>query len=189
MIRTSVYVGVSVDGYIARLDGQVDFLDSAEPIDDDMGYGEFMASIDILVMGRNTYDWVVTMIATNEDVDWPYGETPVMVLTHRALDVPPDLVDVVESTGLAPRELLAELRSRGFQHAYVDGGQTVQGFLRAGLIDELIITQVPILIGQGIPLFGEIPDDVKLHHVDTTVFDNGCIQTHYRVLPSPTLQP
>ena len=113
MVRTSVYVGVSVDGYIARLDGQVDFLDSAEPIDDDMGYREFMASIDILVMGRNTYDWVVTMIATNEDVDWPYGETPVMVLTHRALDVPPDLVDVVESTGLAPRELLAELRARG----------------------------------------------------------------------------
>ena len=181
MIRTSVYVGTSVDGHIARPDGQVDFLDSAEPIDDDMGYADFMASIDVLVMGRNTYDWVVDMVTTDGVIDWPYGEIPVMVLTHRHLDVPASLVDVVEPTALAPSQLLDELRLRRFEHVYVDGGRTVQGFLRAGLIDELIITQIPVLIGQGIPLFGDLLTDVKLHHVDTVVFENGCVQTRHRV--------
>ena len=181
MIRTSVYVGTSVDGYIARPDGQVDFLDSAEPIDDDMGYADFMASIDVLVMGRNTYDWVVDMVTADGVIDWPYGEIPVIVLTHRHLDVPSALVDVVEPTGLTPAALLRELDSRGFEHVYVDGGRTVQGFLRAGLIDELIITRVPVLIGQGISLFGDLSTDVMLHHVDTVVFENGCVQTRQRV--------
>ena len=181
MIRTSVYVGTSVDGYIARPDGQVDFLDSAEPIDGDMGHADFMASIDIIVMGRNTYDWVVDMVTTDGVIDWPYGETPVVVPTHRDLDIPAALGDTVEPTGLAPGDLLNELESRGFEHAYVDGGLTVQGFLGAGLINELIVTQVPVLIGRGLPLFGELPADVELHHVGTIIFENGCIQTRYRV--------
>ena len=177
-LRTTVYVGTSVDGFIARLDGSVDFLEAGGPVDDDMGYGALMASIDVLVMGRNTFDFVV-----NAGVDWPYGDTTVMVVTSRPLELGGAPAETVESTALGPAELAAELEARGHRHAYVDGGLTVQAWLRAGLVDELVVTRVPVLVGDGIPLFGPLDHDVALEHVDTTVFGAGYVQSRWRPHP------
>ena len=174
-IKTSVYVGVSVDGFIARPDGEVDFLDSTES--GDFGFADFLASVDALVMGRNTYDMVI-----GSGVNWPYGDKPVVVLTHRDLEIPPHLTDAVEVSSLDSAELLEALAARGIEHAYVDGGQTIQSFMRAGLVDHLTVTQVPVLIGAGIRLFGELDTDVRLHHGETITFGNGFVQTHYNVV-------
>jgi dihydrofolate reductase len=182
MITTSVFVGTSVDGFIARRGGAVDFLGSADAIDSDMGFADFMATVDVMVMGRNTYDTVIDIIDDPDGPDWPYGEMKVFVLTHRPVDVRPELASVVETAALAPEPLLRELESRGYERVYVDGGQTVQSFLRDDLIDEIIITDVPVLIGGGIPLFGDLDADIRLGHVDSVVFENGCVQTRYRVL-------
>jgi dihydrofolate reductase len=184
VVKTSVYVGTSVDGFIARRDDGLDFLESAEPVDGDMGFGDFMASVDVMVMGRNTFE-VLERLVTREGVDWPYGETPLVVLTGRDLDVPVQLREKVQVSDLEPAALMEELARRGFEHAYIDGGAVIQSFLRAGLIDELIITSVPVLIGNGISLFGWLDADLTLEHAGTTVFENGCVQTRYLVSAPP----
>ena len=171
-MQASVFVGTSVDGFIARLNGDFDFLptDGGEP----HGYAEFMATVDALVMGRNTFEIVLKM------TQWPYGEKPVFVLSTRPLEhVPPGLV--VERLAGEPAEVVAQLEARGLTHIYVDGGITVQRFLRAGLIQRLIITRVPVLIGTGIPLFGPLPHDILLRHVRTQQFAGGLVQSEYRV--------
>ena len=185
-MKTTVFCGVSVDGFIARPDGSVDFLDAFDPPlgadgePSDMGFTALMASVDALIMGRNTFDTVLRMMADGA-VDWPYGETPVIVMTSRPLDVPAELNDVVEATDLPPKELLEVLSARFFEHVYVDGGQTVQSFLAAGLIDELSITTVPILIGEGLKLFGELPADLRLERVGGETFSNGMVQNNYEM--------
>lgn len=176
-----MFVGTSVDGFIARPDGAVDFLGVAEPIEGDMGFAAFMAGIDVMVMGRNTFDTVIDMITADESIGWPYGQTPVMVMTSRPLEIPPALTETVEATAADPVELLEMLADRGHEHAYIDGGLTVQSFLRAGLVDELIVTDVPVLIGSGRALFGELDSDIVLDHVETIVFENGCVQTRYEL--------
>lgn len=180
MTKASVYVGTSLDGFIARPDHRLDFLESAGPIEGDMGFGAFLESVDVLVMGRNTYDVVIAMMA-DDGTDWPYDDLPVVVVTNRPLEVPEALTGAVGVTSLEPGALMEDLASQGFQHAYVDGGQTIQRFLRGGFIDELTITVVPVLIGAGVPLFGAIPADIVLHHVETITFGNGCVQSRYVV--------
>ena len=169
----SVFVGTSVDGFIARLDGAFDFLpaDGGEP----HGYTEFMASVDALVFGRNTYETVLKFEG------WAYGKKPVFVLSSKPLKpAPPGAV--VEHMAGEPAEIVKQLEARGIKHAYVDGGITVQRFLRAGLIQRLIITRVPVLIGTGIPLFGEVPQDIKLEHVRTQTYKGGMVQSEYLVV-------
>lgn len=174
---TTAYVGVSVDGFLARPDGELDFLDAGDPPDTDLGWSAFLGSVDALVMGRNTYDFVIA-----SGFEWPYGERLVVVLTSRSLEIPEHLAGRVEASKAQPAALLLELGERGMEHVYVDGGLTVQAFLRAGLIDELIVTSVPTLIGEGIRLFGTLDGDVRLAHVNTEAFANGMVQTHYRIL-------
>jgi dihydrofolate reductase len=172
-IRTSVFVGTSVDGFIARPDGAFDFLpDDGTP----HGYEEFIATVDALVMGRNTFDVVMKFPV------WPYGAgKPVFVLSSRPLPQTP--VDaVVEQLRGEPAEIVEQLAARGFQHLYIDGGLTIQQFLRAGLIDRITITRVPVLIGEGISLFGSIGRDVQLRHVATRSFANGFVQSEYEVI-------
>jgi dihydrofolate reductase len=176
-VKTSVFVGCSLDGFIARPDGAFDFLSVAagEP----HGYEEFIATVDAIVMGRNTYEVVL------EIAHWPYASTPVFVLSHRSLPPAPDGA-VVERLHGAPADVVSQLAARGFKHVYVDGGLTVQGFLRAGLVDSLTINRVPVLIGGGIPLFGALDADVRLEHVVTRVLDCGAVQSEYRMLrPAP----
>ena len=168
----SVFVGTSLDGFIARRSGAYDFLPAGggEP----HGYEEFMATVDALVIGRNTFESVLRLDS------WPYGAKAVFVLSTRApMSAPPGAK--VEHMSGDPVEIVSQLESRGIRHIYVDGGITVQQFLRAGLIQRLIITRVPVLIGEGIPLFGALSADIKLRHVATRSFKSGLVQSEYHV--------
>jgi dihydrofolate reductase len=173
-MTVSVFVGISVDGFMARPDGALDFLPpgGGEP----HGYEEFMASVDALVIGRKTFETVLAF------PEWPYGDKRVIVLSSR----PPDLSAVrgghVEHMAGSPAEIIAKLAASGVRHIYVDGGITIQRFLRAGLINRLIVTRVPVLIGEGIPLFGSLPGDVRLRHVATRSYPSGLVQTEYQVV-------
>lgn len=169
----SVFIGTSVDGFIARPDGSLGFLpaDGGEP----HGYNEFFASVDALVIGRKTFETVHAF------PQWPYGDKRVVVLSSQPLDLSKVPATVEQMQG-SPREIVAQLEARGIRHAYVDGGVTVQRFLREGLIQRLIITRVPVLIGQGIPLFGSLPKDIQLEHVATQHYASGLVKTEYRVI-------
>ncbi|HUL04316.1 MAG TPA: dihydrofolate reductase family protein [Gemmatimonadales bacterium] len=172
-IRASVFVGTSVDGYIARLNGALDFL-PAEP--EDHGYSAFMASVDTLVIGRGTYETVLGFDS------WPYAGKRVVVLSSRPV-APPRLPGAaVEHLSGRPADIVARLAERGAQHLYVDGGITIQRFLEAGQIQRLIITRVPVLIGSGIPLFGALTRDVRLQHVSTRHYESGLVQSEYLVV-------
>ena len=170
---TSVFVGVSVDGFLARPNGALDFLppDGGEP----HGYDEFIATVDAIVIGRNTFETVLGFES------WPYGGKRVVVLSHRPLDLSA-VRGVVEQMGGPAAEIVSRLGASGARHLYIDGGLTVQGFLRAGLIDRLVITRVPVIIGEGIPLFGALPSDVRLQHVATRQYPSGLVQSEYQVI-------
>lgn len=175
MLRATVFLALSLDGFIARPDGDVGWLsvEGADP-DEDYGYRAFMDSVDALVMGRGTYDTVRTFGA------WPYGEKPVVVLTSRSVVLPDDAP--VEAMAGPPAEIAERLAARGVRHVYVDGGATVRAFLGAGLIDRLILTRIPILIGAGIPLFGPLDTDIRLRHAETRAYPGGLVQSAYDVL-------
>jgi dihydrofolate reductase len=171
-VRASVFVGASLDGFIARRDGALDFL-PADP--EPHGYDEFIASVDALVMGRNTFETVLSFGG------WHYGAKPVFVLSSRPLEIPAFPGAVVEQLSGTPPEIVAELSARGIEHIYVDGGITIQRFLEAGLIQRLIVTRVPVLIGDGLPLFGSLRKDVVLRHVATRQYPSGLVQSEYLV--------
>jgi len=171
-VKASVFVGTSLDGFIARVNGDLDFLPpgGGEP----HGYDEFMATVDALVIGRKTFETVLGFGG------WAYGAKPVFVLSTRPLaPAPPGAV--VEHMSGTPEEIVARLDARGIGHIYVDGGITIQRFLRAGLIQRLTITRVPVLIGAGIPLFGTLPRDIALRHVATRQYASGLVQSEYLV--------
>jgi len=172
MIKASVFIGTSVDGFIARADGALDFLPAGGG--EEHGYEAFMASVDALVIGRKTYETVLTFET------WPYGPKPVFVLSSRPL-APAPAGAVVEYMSGEPAGIVRRLAARGIQHIYVDGGVTVQRFLNAGLIQRLIVTRVPVLIGTGIPLFGATPRDITLKHVATRQYASGLVQSEYEV--------
>lgn len=173
-MSTAVFVGTSLDGFLARPDGAFDFL-PAEGGGESHGFEEFMATIDVLVIGRNTFEVVRAMPA------WPYGEKPIFVLTSRPLGALPPGIPVEAMAG-TPAEILAALAARGVHHLYVDGGLTIQSFLRAGLIDRIVVTRVPVLIGTGIPLFGPLAHDILLRHVSTRVLGGIMVQSEYEVV-------
>ncbi len=172
-MTASVFVGASVDGFIARTNGDLDFLPEGggEP----HGYDEFIASVDAIVIGRKTFEKVLTFGA------WPYGRKRVVVLSSRPVDLSVVVGGVVEQMAGPPGEIVSQLAARGVQHLYIDGGITIQGFLRAGVIQRLIITRVPVLIGDGIPLFGALPRDIRLRHVATRHYPSGLVQSEYHV--------
>jgi dihydrofolate reductase len=173
-MKVSVFVGTSLDGFIARRNGQYDFLDTAGNVPH--GYDEFIATVDALVIGRTTFETVLAF------PDWPYGSRQVIVLSTRPLDFSTIRGARVEQMSGAPAEIISSLAARGFQHIYVDGGITVQGFLRAGLIQRLILNRVPVLIGDGIPLFGSLPHDVQLRHRATQTYASGLVKSEYEVV-------
>ena len=172
-MKATVFVGTSLDGFIARPDGAFDFLDAGgnEP----HGYEEFMATVDALVIGRKTYEVVLSLGR------WHYGKKPVFVLSHHDLPLAPAEA-VVERMSGDTSEIVSQLERRGFEHIYVDGGLTIQEFIRAGHIQRLIITRVPVLIGEGIPLFGKLLHDIPLKHIDTRQFAGGLIQSEYEIV-------
>jgi dihydrofolate reductase len=173
-MKISVFVGTSVDGFIARLDDRLDFLppDGGEP----HGYNEFFASVDALVIGRRTFETVRTF------PEWPYGSKRVIVLSGRQIDVSGMPEGRVEQMRGTPEEIVARLVASGIQHVYLDGGVTIQRFLSAGLVDRLTITRVPVLIGEGIPLFGRLPRDLRLRHIATQAYPGGLVKTEYEIV-------
>ena len=171
-MKGSVFIATSLDGFIARTDGSIDWLphDSTE----DYGYEPFMASVDAVVMGRLSYESVLGMGG------WFYGTKPVYVLSTRPISPAPEGALVDRLVG-EPREVAAELDRRGVREAYIDGGVTIQRFLRAGLIRRVIITRIPVLLGTGRPLFGELAADIRLTHLRTQNWPSGLVQSEYRI--------
>jgi len=171
-VTVSVFVGASVDGFIARSNGDLDWLPAGggEP----HGYNEFIASVDAIVIGRKTFEKVLTFDG------WPYGDKRVVVLSSRPVDLSAAGGGVEQMSG-PPAEIVSQLAASGAHHLYVDGGITIQGFLRAGLVQRLVITRVPVLIGDGIPLFGTLPRDVRLRHMATRHYPSGLVQSEYHV--------
>ena len=172
-MKASVFVGTSLDGFMARTDGTLDFLPpgGGEP----HGYEEFIASVDALVIGRKTYETVLGFPT------WPYGQKPIFVLSTRPLAPAPEAA-VVEHLSGPLAAIPSQLAARGIRHVYVDGGITIQAFLRAGLIQRLVITRVPVLIGTGIPLFGPTTRDIRLKHIATRQYVSGLVQSEYEVV-------
>jgi dihydrofolate reductase len=169
----SVFIGTSVDGFIARRNDDLDFLPEGggEP----HGYNEFIASVNAIVIGRRTFEKVLTL------GPWPYRKKRVVVLSSRPVDVSAARGGVVEQMAGAPAEIVSRLASSGAQNLYVDGGVTIQQFLRAGAIQRLIITRVPVLIGDGVPLFGTLPRDIRLRHIATRHYPSGLVQSEYKI--------
>lgn len=173
--RATLYVGLSLDGFIARADGGIDWLDHLpdDPADGDYGYGEFIATVDAMVIGRHTFDLAMSFEA------WPYGGMPVFVLTHRPID---DAPATVEAMAGEPREVAATLAARGIRHVYVDGGQVCQQWLRAGLVTRMVLTRLPVRLGSGIPLFGALDRDFWWRLAGTRTCGNGLVQTTYEAV-------
>jgi dihydrofolate reductase len=181
-MKLSVFCGVSVDGFLARPDDRFDFLDTGgqEP----HGFTEFLASVDVIVIGRRTFEVVLKLGHLGL-----YGKKAVVVLSSRVLDLVAVKGGTVEQMLGEPAEIVNQLKARGFKHAYVDGGITIQRFLAAGCLDRFVITRVPVLIGEGIPLFGSVPHDISLRHVATRCYEGGLVQSEYEIGDAPENRP
>ncbi len=169
--KASAFVGVSLDGFLARLDGTLDFLDPWGS--HDHGYTSFFATIDTLVFGRKTWDFVQSAIT--QGTPWPYEGKRVVVLTHRPIQ--PEHGELVWAGELAP--LLRDLHAKGSKHLYADGGAVIRQFLAEGVLDSLTMSIVPCLIGTGLPLFGGVKVESGLKLEGVKSYPNGLAQLHY----------
>ena len=171
-MKTIVYIGTSLDGFIARKDGDIDWLTQFADDEATHAYEEFMSRIDAIVIGRGTFEKVLTFSS------WPY-EKKVFVLSNSIKQLPVTLRDKAILLSMKPEELLSYLSSMGFSSIYVDGGKVIQDFLKKDMIDEMIIAKAPILVGSGIPLFNYIDTDLQFKHVRTAIQSNGLIRSYY----------
>ncbi len=176
--QCSVFIATSLDGFIARPDGNIDWLMQANalvPEGEDCGYAAFMKTVDAVVMGRKTFEHVLTFDP------WPFHDRKVEVMTSRPMELPPGLAAGVSVCSQSPAALVQRLTLEGNRRLYVDGGKTIQGFLAAGLVDDITITMVPVLLGAGRPLFGPLAHDVHLTLVSSRAYDFGFVQNTYAV--------
>ena len=178
-------MAVSLDGFIATEDGSVDWLETAGNSDADMGdeadagFNAFLESVDCLIMGRGTME-VVSSFNLAPD-EWPYGDRRVIVLSRTLKQPPENLEGLVEMYAGDVPELLASLDDEGYSHAYVDGGKTIQSFLELGLIDEMTLTRAPVILGEGIPLFGKTSKEIVLRNAGAKAYPNDFVQEKYTV--------
>jgi len=184
-MKCSVYIATSADGYIATAEGSVDWLHTAGRQDadmsdnPDMGFNDFITSVDCMIMGRKCMEVISSFNLTSEQ--WPYGDTKIYVLSH-SIKVPPEnLRGKVEMYAGAIPKLINQLEGNGFKHAYIDGGATITSFLNLQLINEMTISKAPVILGQGIPLFGKVEQNIKLVNSEVVAFANDFIQTKYGV--------
>lgn len=176
MITAHVFIAISLDGFIARHDGDIGWLLERDDPTEDHGYTDFIADKDVIVMGRGCYEKVVTFDK------WPY-DRPVVVLSKRLAGktVPEEQKGKVRFSSLDPKNLLEELAGQNIRRVYVDGGQLVQSFLTSGLIHDMVITTIPVLIGGGRSLFGDLAHDIDLELVSSRSFPSGLVQSTYRL--------
>ena len=173
--KNSVFIATSIDGYIADKNGGIDWLHSIpNPNNDDMGYVGFTSNIDALVMGRTTFETVC-----NFDVDWPYDK-PVFVLSNTLVEIPESHRGKAFLINGTLSEIIEQINGNGYNSLYIDGGTTIRNFLKADLIDEMTITIIPIVLGSGLPLFSELPNELKFELVKTKTYLNQIIQSHYK---------
>ena len=173
MTSAHVYIGTSLDGFIARTDGDIDWLVKFGDQDAVEAYNEFMAAIDVIVIGRGTFEKVL------EFPSWPY-DRPVFVLSRTLKDLPVSVKDKATVLSLEPAALLRHLSEKGFKAAYIDGGKVIQSFLAEDLIDSLIIAKVPVVIGSGLLLFGTLDRDITFDHMRTESYPNGLVRSYYQ---------
>ena len=173
--KNLVFIAKSLDGYIADKDGGLDWLQAIpNPDQIDMGYHKFMGSVDALVMGRNTFEVVCSF-----DIPWPYTK-PVFVLSNTLTSLPKEYKGKAELVKGSLSEILQYIHQKGYTQLYIDGGSVIQNFLKEDLIDEMIITTMPVLLGGGAPLFGERPNPLEFEHIESEVFLDAIVQNSYR---------
>ena len=179
MVKVSVFIGTSLDGFIGRGNGDIDWLDDANKQvtpGEDFGLKSFLESVDQIIMGRKTFDQ-----AMNFD-NWPYSNTKMIVLTSKNIEIPQKLRETVTtSTTSSPEQLIKELSDQSINHIYIDGGLVIQDFLSARLVDEITVTIIPILIGKGKSFSGLLLKDLSLKHLKTTVYNFGFVQIKYKI--------
>ncbi len=174
-MKNSVFIATSLDGYISDRDGGIEWLHSIpNPNNEDMGYNDFIKDIDALVMGRTTFETVCSF-----DIDWPYT-MPVFVLSNTLTHLPENLQGKAFIVQGQLSDVLAHIHQQGHQHLYIDGGVTIQNFLKEDLVDELIITRIPIVLGGGFPLFGDLPKSIAFELLESKTFLNQVTQVHYK---------
>jgi dihydrofolate reductase len=171
-MKTTVYIGTSLDGFIARKNGDIDWLTKFANDEAIHAYEEFISRIDAIVIGRGTFEKVLTFPS------WPYQQKA-FLLSNSIKQVPDILREKITLLSMKPKELLNYLSGNGFSRIYVDGGKVIQEFLKEDLIDELIISKVPVLIGSGIPLFDYLDMDLQFKHIRTQSFSNGLVRSYY----------
>ena len=173
--KNSVFIATSIDGYIADKNGRIDWLHSIpNPENDDMGYVEFFNDIDALVMGRTTFETVCGF-----DVDWPYAK-PVFVLSNKLNEIPESHKGKAFLVKGTLTEILDQIYEKGLNKLYIDGGTTIQNFLKEDLIDEMVLTTIPVLLGGGSPLFSELPKELKFELIEVKTYLNQVTQKHYK---------
>ncbi len=177
-LKTSVFCGTSLDGFLARLDDTFDFLKAGEAVPH--GFVEFFNSVDVVVVGRRTFEVVRDLGHLGL-----YGKKQIVVLSSRPLDLSSAKGADVKQMAGTPQEIIAQLEKHGFKHAYIDGGLTIQRFLAAGCVDRITVTRVAVLIGQGISLFGPLLRDIQLRHVVTRSYRDGMVQSVYDIGARP----
>jgi dihydrofolate reductase len=168
-----IYIATSIDGYIARKDGSIDWLtEFPNPDGSDYGFFAFLDSVDGIIMGRNTFE---TVSGFDE---WVYTK-PVFVLTNSLTELPGKWAAKGEIIKGELKDVIALLNNRGMCNFYIDGGKTIQSFLAEDLIDQMVITQVPTLLGSGIPLFADGGPELKFNHTATEIYNGGLVKNSY----------
>ncbi|HEY8575232.1 MAG TPA: dihydrofolate reductase family protein [Devosia sp.] len=176
LITGHVFIATSLDGFIARENGEIDWLLQHDQAGEDHGYDEFIKDIDTIVMGRGTFEAVQGM------GEWFYNRPVVVLSSSLSLQaVPEHLAGKVRFSDKSPSEVMAMLEEEGIKRVYVDGGKVIQSFLSLNMIKDMVITRIPILLGAGRPLFGGIQRDIPLGHISTRSFPSGLVQSSYRV--------
>jgi len=174
-MKNYVYIAQSLDGFIAGPNGELDWLENIDnPDQSDFGFSSFMSTVDALVMGKNTFEKVFSFGM------WSY-EKPVFVASSSLSVLPSSLEGKAFLLKGNPEDIVTELHEKGYENLYIDGGAVIQSFLKKDLIDELMITTVPVLLGEGIPLFGYLPKQLQLKLVGSEVLLNQMVKTHYQV--------
>ena len=172
-MKIKAFIAASVDGFIALPDGGLDWLPSPSG-DEDYGYKKFISDIDVILMGRNTFEKVISF-----DIDWPYQSINVYVLSSKLKSLPDKTPSTVEIISGDLINIVENLKLRGFENLYIDGGKTIQSFINAELLSEITISRIPVLIGSGIPLFGSLKHDIHLRLLDFITYKNSIDQFHY----------